>query len=171
MPEPAVIVWERRGDWADRLRHALGPSVAVREVRSQSECSSALAAAPASIVAIACDPAHGAAIVATLWEIEARYPAARSLVLAERDQAEYARWAFEAGARWFIMSSRQLAPVARFVRRHLAGVAVASPDAAGEVADPRQIVDDLFGRLPHADGALLARRSIERLAAMLPRPS
>ena len=173
MATPGLIVWERNGEWAPRLRRALGSKgPAIREVRSAVDCLSSLSAAPASAVAIEFEPAIADRVWATLWQIERFYPAARSLVLAKREYAEYAPQAFEAGARGFIMSSRDLPQVASFVRRHFQVAPAVEPAREGEkVADFGQVVGELFAELSRTGDDRARRQCLELLGRRLPHPT
>lgn len=171
MQSPALIVWERNGEWAPRLRRALGSTgPSIREVRSAAECLSTLSAAPRSVVVIEFEPPQADRVWATLWRIECSYPAARSLVLSGRECAEYAPQAFEAGARGFIMSSRELHRVARFVRRHFEVAPAVEPAGEGEnVPELKQVVNELFAELSRTSDDRARRQCLEWLARRLPR--
>jgi hypothetical protein len=54
-----------------------------------------------------------------LVRLEPDYPQARVAVVAERSLARYADLVREAGAVWFVVSPRQLGPLAAVARRHL----------------------------------------------------
>jgi DNA-binding NarL/FixJ family response regulator len=168
----SLIVWERQGHWAPRWRRALGPPPpAIREVRSAGECFEELSVSPGSILAVEFEPATAKRVLATLWEIEQFHPAARSLVLSGREFAEYAPQAFEAGARGFIISSRELSLAANFVRRHLE-LSTAHAATVQSLAKPElpQVVQELFAELARGDDPQVRRRCLETLARRLPTP-
>src|SRR5262245_27064579 len=120
MSTAGVIVWERNGDWAPRLRRAFGTHpIALRETRSPGECLARLAQSPASVTAMDIAPDSARGVLEQLWRVERLFPEARSAVLVRREHASYAPALFEAGARLLITTPRQLAGFVRFVRRHL----------------------------------------------------
>lgn len=172
MLTPSLILWERSGDWAARLRRALGPAgPALREVRTAAECLGNLSSAPGSLVVVEFAPSRAGDVWKTLWQIECAYPAARSLVLAEREWTEYAPQAFEAGARGFIMSARDLHQVAKFARRHFEVTpAVERASWAEQALDLPQVVDELFTELSRSGDGRARQRCLQWLAQQLPRP-
>ncbi len=173
MLKPSLILWERHGQWAPRLRRALGSNgPAVREVRTAVDCLNILAAAPRSLVAVEFEPPQADRVWSTLWQIECTYPQARSLVLARREYAEYAPQAFEAGARGFIMSSRDLHRVARFARRHFEVAPAVEPASEGaDSPEVKQVVAELFAELSRTGDDQPRRQGLEQLARRLPRPA
>jgi ActR/RegA family two-component response regulator len=130
--EPArLIVCERTGRWAMRLRRECGEGLRMEETRSLADAWEALRAAPESflVVELAATAAEG--LIERLPALERHFPLARAAVVAGRRLAVYKLAAREAGAVDFVSSGRGLRLLADAVRRHLAAV----PQSAGSLTE------------------------------------
>jgi hypothetical protein len=112
-----LIVCEQHGTWAAALRRALGPSVELRETRSLSECSRELTERRTGVVAVEFTAERAARIAAFVAWVSERFSETRPIVLAERRLAPLEWRLREAGAAHFIVSPRQLGPLAEIVSR------------------------------------------------------
>lgn len=173
MKPASLIVWERTGQWASRLRRTPQcPQPALREVHSGEELLWRLEQSPASLAAIEFQPSHAGRIAERLWDIERRFPRARSVVLSDRAWESFAPMLIEAGARAFVTTERQLEALVRLVNRHLelasAAALRADPSSKGNAGATTAegvaaVLDELFDGLAEpADG-----RSIDRAIAEL----
>ena len=125
-----LIVCERTGRWAVALRRELPEGADfVQETRSLAECFEALGGDPAGPVAasfavIELTAAGVDELLGRMARLQRDFPLARIAVVAPRAMAAY-EWLFrEAGAVHFTSSPRQLGPLAKAARRHLAGAPV-----------------------------------------------
>ena len=120
--QPArLIVCERMGQWAVALgRELAGSHVPMCHTRSLGECRDELADSPASLLALELSETNLPHILDQLEHVAARYPVARVVVLSARTMENYEWLLREMGAQHVASSPRQLAPVARLARRHLA---------------------------------------------------
>jgi hypothetical protein len=113
-----VIVCERNGHWAARLRQTLAlPSGRLRETRTPAHCLEALAAAPASLVLVELPAGREEAALELISRVEREFPPARSVVLAERGLERLETAARELGAIHFAVAPRDLRPLAELARR------------------------------------------------------
>jgi hypothetical protein len=136
-----IVVYERSGRWAVALRQTLNAAaraatqsaqsqrtrlhdgrpagdVRVVETRSADECLAALADAPQAFVALELAEATCDAALELLRSTAERFPAARAVVLADRELASYEWLARELGAAHFVCSPRKLRAVARLAEAH-----------------------------------------------------
>jgi hypothetical protein len=121
MPSANLIVCERSGNWAAALRQSAGACrLPLRETRSFSECREVLARAPASPLAIELAAPRIDEALDLLAELPVIFPRAAAVVLAERALSDYEWLAREFGAVAFLASPRDLRPIVRLARRHLA---------------------------------------------------
>jgi DNA-binding NtrC family response regulator len=118
--KPGVIVCERKGAWSAGLRRHLPREVRLRETRLLADCSSALAEAPGSLVVLELTPANLDGVLELLSDVEARYPLAAVVVVAERNLEACEALLREAGAVHFATSPRTADALARLAARHLA---------------------------------------------------
>ncbi len=135
----ALIVCERSGGWAVGLRRALqGAEVRIRETRSVTECWEELAEAPGGFVVVELTSAAAGELLGRMVRLQRDLPLARLAVVADRSLAAYEWLMREAGAVHFTCSPRQLGPVARLARRHLAEAPV----------PPQTLTDQIWASLP-----------------------
>jgi hypothetical protein len=134
-----VIVCERTGKWAVALRRTLA---GVCETRSIPECWDMLARCPASMVVVELSRANLEPLLARMAIFERECPLSRIAVVADRG-FRACEWLFrEAGAVHFLTSPRELAPLARAIRRHL--------DQAP--APQQSLAEEIWARLPWGRG-------------------
>lgn len=119
-PPVALVVLERRGEWAAPLRSVVsGLAVPVRETRSPAECLEVLAQHPASVVAVELGRGRLPLINTLVHEGPERFPAVRWVVLSRRGpELAVARW-LELGATYVTSSPRKLTPVRSIVARQM----------------------------------------------------
>ena len=133
MNEPSLILCERRGKWAVAVARHLKTSIRVTQTRSLAECGGALAAAPSSLVALEMTRENLADPMAWLAEMAARFPAAKMVVLADRDLASFEWQARELGAGHYLVSTRQSEELALLAARHLADRRARRTNLAGQI--------------------------------------
>jgi len=127
MTRPALIVCEPSGLWATRLRQAAGARLLpIVETRRPVDVLQQLAAAPASMVALAWSAERRADLADLVDQVGRRFPRARLVALVDRRQWGEEWLARELGAIHVCHSPRQVAVVVRLARRHL------GPHAAGQ---------------------------------------
>jgi hypothetical protein len=118
--EPAgLIVCERTGRWAIRLRREWGEGLRVTETRSLSDAWQALQAAPCSFLVVELTATGAEGLIEWLPGLERQFPLARAAVVAGRRLAVYELAAREAGAVAFSCSGRGLRPLVEAAGRHL----------------------------------------------------
>ena len=128
-----LIVCERTGRWAVALRRELdGMGVRAYETRSLAECFDELAQSPAGLAVVELTAAGVTALLRRLAQWQRDFPLARMAVVADRSLAGCEWLLREAGAVHFTCSPRQLGPLARLVRRHLAKAPSAPPASLSE---------------------------------------
>ena len=143
LPEGAgparLIVCERTGAWAVALRRELAAAgVHVHETRSVAECWEVLARCPAGFLVVELTPAAVDPLLARMASLEREFPLARVAVVTERRFRD-CQWPLrEAGAVDFVVSPRELAPLARAIVRHL--------EQAPE--PPRSLTERIWAGLP-----------------------
>lgn len=115
---PCAIVCERTGRWAVALRRELVGAIRVHETRSLAEAWGVLKRCPAGFVVVELTRANADALLARLARIERDYPRARVAVVAERELLNCQGLMREAGAVHFVVSSRDLTPLAHAIGRH-----------------------------------------------------
>jgi hypothetical protein len=130
-PSPSVasaarlIVCERSGEWSAGLRLELANSgVRLWECRRVAEAWAALTETPCAFVIVEATRANLSDLVERLSWLRRDFPDARAAVVADRRLAGCQWLLREAGAVHFLVSTRQLPPLARMVVRHLANVPV-----------------------------------------------
>jgi hypothetical protein len=151
-------------------------------VRDYDECLARVDASPGSVAIIQWRPELAERISQLLWQIERFRSQSRSVVVCEQGSEPYRPLAFEAGARMFIGSPRNIGAVARFIRRHLAIYAaeggaewgdvrhtVGDDHEVGDEHEAAAVIGDLFDELAENNGELAVQRSIARLASRLPK--
>jgi hypothetical protein len=114
------IVCEKTGDWAAGIKPRVSPSLRVVETRSLSGCREALAAAPASLVALHGTEANADRLVEFLVEASERYPRAALAGLLGPDDLALAPLLREAGACEVICSVLDIPRLTRLAARHAA---------------------------------------------------
>src|SRR5262245_32095511 len=125
MPSCRLIVCEKSNHWAPSLRDALaddpaqGPPTIV-ETRSLAGCEAALAAAPASLVAIEITATNLEAVLSSMARIQEQYPRAALVGLLTAEAISAAELVREAGAIDAVSSVLDTPRVARLARRQLA---------------------------------------------------
>jgi hypothetical protein len=116
-----IIVSEKTGDWTAVLRRAMSSTgYRVHETRSVAECWRELDQSPASLVALELTPDNCGSVVDRLFELSARFPLARAIILGPRGMEPYEWVLREAGAAHVIFSPRHACSAARLIERHLA---------------------------------------------------
>jgi hypothetical protein len=111
-------------------RELAGAGVRVWETRSLADCWDELTKSPASFLIV--ELAHDLApLLQRLARLPRTFPAARAAVVSERSLAAYEWLLREAGAVHFLLSPREVAPLARMACRHLAQ-APSSPQSLTE---------------------------------------
>jgi hypothetical protein len=139
--EPAgLIVCERTGRWAIRLRRAWGEGLRMQETRSLADAWQALRAAPGSFLVAELTATGAEGLIERLPALERQFPLARAAIVAGRRLAIYEFAAREAGAVDFTCSAGGLRPLVDAIRRHLRAV----PERAGS------IVEQVWASLPWA---------------------
>jgi hypothetical protein len=111
------IICEKRGLWAAALRRSLGPSAALRETRSLSECARELIERPSALVAVEFTARRATHVAEFLTWIGRQAPRTLPIVLAERRLADWEWWLREFGAAHFVVSPRRLSAVREMVAR------------------------------------------------------
>lgn len=113
-----LITCEKTSHWAAALRAALaGGPPALVETRSWADCQAALAAAPASLVAIEVTPANLEAALDAIGRIGQKYPQSRVATLLAPDLLAAEMLLREAGAIEVIGSVLAAPRLARLARR------------------------------------------------------
>jgi len=116
-----LIFCERTGMWALAWRKSLrATSVRLIETRSPAECLERLAETPAAAVSLEWRAENAESTCEILVRCNDEFPAALAIVTADRGLADAEALAREAGAAWFVTSTRQLPALAAVVCRHLA---------------------------------------------------
>ena len=118
--EPRVILLERSGAWATRLRSSLPSGVRLREVRSYPECWQELPAGAPALLAIELTERTVASAVEMLTRLERLRPHTLALALAELRLAGYEELVREAGAVHFITSRRNMQHLGELIGRYFA---------------------------------------------------
>jgi hypothetical protein len=114
---PRVIVHERQGLWAARLRPRLPVQIPLRQTRSPAECLAELNLAPASFLVLETSPANLEGVLDILAQVR-RHRWARSAAVAERQHAALEWLLREAGAVHFCTSPRRAGEIAALIARH-----------------------------------------------------
>lgn len=116
---PCVIVCERTGRWAVALRRELsGVAVRIQETRSLADAWSLLSRCPTAFVVAELTRNNADALLARLARMDRDYARARVAVVAQRELLGCQWLMREAGAVHFVVSSRDLAPLAQAICRH-----------------------------------------------------
>ena len=134
-----LLVAERDGDWAVRLRRLVGPlGPRVVETRSLVQLWERLAEAPASFAVAELTLGGVEGLVQRLVRLPRDFPQAQVAVVAPRSHAAYEGLLLEAGAVLFVASPRRLAPLAEMACRRL----------AQSVPAGASLVEQIWDRLP-----------------------
>lgn len=120
--KPRLIVCERTGIWAARLRPHLPPEMPVRQTRSLDECVEELGRAPGSLLVLEVSAANLRNVLQRTAELDRQFPLARWAAVAERGYASFEGLLREAGALHFATSPRTADVLARVAVRHAARV-------------------------------------------------
>ena len=116
-----LIICEKSGQWAAAFRRAATScELPISETRGLQQVERELADKPASIAAIEVNAATAAKVAIQISAWQTKYPAARFLLLADRELEAIEVELREAAAVHVIYSTRDLAGPLRIVRRHLA---------------------------------------------------
>lgn len=116
-----LIVCEKTGRWAVALRQVLAAeSLPVFETRSLPDCWEELAASPASFIALEATTANVQRVAEWIVGLRQDFPAARTVVLADRKLQSCETLLREAGAIQVLYSPRELASVSKLIGRHIA---------------------------------------------------
>jgi len=133
-----LIVFENSSHWAAALRIALvGQPPAVVETRSLSQAEAALAASPASVVAIETSAANFGAVLDFIDRAGRQFSRARFVTLLAREAAAAAPLLHEAGAIDVFTSALDADRLARLARRQFALVPAAGPLTMRELVAER----------------------------------
>ena len=120
--KPRLIVCERTGIWAVRLRTHLPREIPLRQTRLLDECVDELGRAPGSLVVLEVSAANLQNVLGLAAELGCQFPQARWAAVAERGNASYEGLLREAGAVHFATSPRTADVLARLAVRHAARV-------------------------------------------------
>jgi hypothetical protein len=116
-----LVVCEKTSRWAVALRRELASqSVRVYESRSLTDCRRELEQSPASVIALEITPGNAASAGEWIERVSREFPKARFLVLGASEVRLWEWWMREAGAIAAAFSPRELAPIVKMARRHLA---------------------------------------------------
>ncbi len=139
----ALIVCERSGHWATRLRDVLDSDlVPICETRSARECLAQCERFGASACVLEMTDDNVETVLSLLTTLARGFPRAAAVILAQRGLEPLGRLAIELGAVHFAVATRDLAPVAGILRRHRATV-----PAPGRTTLSDRILDSLpWGR-------------------------
>jgi len=133
------IVCEKTGRWATALRQEPeARGTRVWETRSLAECWEMLPRWGASFVVAELTSANVDALLDRLARLPRDHPLCRVVVVADRSLARYEDLVREAGAVWFVVSPRELGPLAATARRHLR----LAP------SEPRRLAERIWASLP-----------------------
>ena len=132
---PKVILCERTVRWASALVRHLPAEVRLQQTRSLAECTTELAAAPTSLVALEVTAANFAGVLPWLGRLSARHPLARAVVLADRGLVNGEWLLREAGALHVTTSPRDLGWFRGLIKNHLAGLPSPKVGLARELWD------------------------------------
>lgn len=130
---PCVIVCERTGRWAVALRRELGSELRMHETRSLTEAWGVLKRCPAAFVVVELTRTNADALLARLARTERDHPRARVAVVAGRELLNGQGLMREAGAVHFVVSARELTPLAHAIRRHCEQVPLPKRSLAEQV--------------------------------------
>jgi hypothetical protein len=119
---PRLIVCERTGTWAARLRTHLPREMPMRQTRSLDECVEELGRAPGSLLVLEVSAANLQNVLERTADLARRFPHARWVAVAERANVSYEGLLREAGAVHFATSPRTADTLARLAVRHAARV-------------------------------------------------
>jgi len=152
MPPCRLILCEKSSRWAAAFRAALGQSQPqIIETRSLPGCEEALAASPASCVAIEITAANLEAALDFVQQTSARYPNAAVIALLSPESLTTAPLLREAGAIDVATSVLAAPRLARLTQRH-------SNLAPSEPLTARQFVAERLPWPSHATNPALARQ-------------
>jgi hypothetical protein len=127
MAQARLIVCERSGAWADRLRRELaGRNVALAETRTPREARAALSQSPSACLVLELVPGGAEEALDLLIDLPRGYPHVRAAVVADRQLADYEGLVRELGAVAFASSPRGLALLADTLARQLAAMPAAA---------------------------------------------
>lgn len=116
-----LLICEKTGQWAVALRRELAAwPLRVYETRSFAACQEECAQYRASFVVVEATTANLFKAVEWMARVGREFPQVRLAAVGPRDVEPYADAIREAGAMAVVLSSRQLAPIARMARRHVA---------------------------------------------------
>jgi hypothetical protein len=123
MPAGILIYCERTGAWAAAMRREESIfALAQRQTRSIAECRETLIEFPASLVVLELTAVNLEKGLQWLAQLPQEFPCARSTVVAERGLEPHEWIAREFGSLAFTTSPRELAPLAKLIRRYFASL-------------------------------------------------
>jgi DNA-binding NarL/FixJ family response regulator len=120
--KPRLIVCERTGTWAARLRTHLPAEMPLRQTRSLDECLEELGRSPGSLLVLEVSAANLRDVIGLAADLGRRFPHARWVAVTDRANASYEGLLREAGAVHFVVSPRTADILARLAVRHAARV-------------------------------------------------
>jgi hypothetical protein len=151
MPSPRLILCEKTERWAAAFRAALGKSQQqLLETRSLPGCEEALAASPASFIAIEVTASNLEATLDFVGRISSHYPNAALVALLSPETLAAAPLLREAGAIDVAASVLEAPRLARLAQRH-------HQLAPLEPLAPRQFLAERLPWLSHATNSSIAR--------------
>jgi hypothetical protein len=130
-----VIVCERAGKWATAIGRHLPGGVRLLQTRGLGDCVAELTSSPASLVAFEATPRNLLGVIELLAEFARKFPAARTVVLADPSLRVHESLLREAGALHVTFSSRELEGFAVTIANHLARANSAACGAPESVWD------------------------------------
>jgi hypothetical protein len=138
-PAGRLIVCEAGDRWAAALlRELAAAGVRVYQTRTLADAWEALAAAPASFLAVEVSAGNLRDFLRRMVWFSRDFPAARVAVVAARRLVDGQGLIREAGAIHFVLSPRHLAPLAELAIRHLANLPL----------PPQTLVERIWTSLP-----------------------
>lgn len=116
-----LIVNQRTLDWSVAWKRALrGSGITICQTRTLTQCGEALAASPASFLALEVAEINFSAVIDAVLSWSQKHPAARFMAMLDRGSAAYEPIVREAGAIHVVHSPLQLESAVRLVKRYLA---------------------------------------------------
>jgi hypothetical protein len=130
---PRLIVCERTGTWASRLRTHLPREIPLRQTRSLDECVEELGRAPGSLLVLEVNLANLRNVLELAAELGRRFPHARWAAVAERSNASCEGLLREAGAVHFTTSPRTADALVGIAVSHAARVPQPRPSLSTRI--------------------------------------
>ncbi len=120
--KPRLIIYERMGTWAARMRPHVPSDMQLRQTRSLDECTGELRQAPGSLVVVEVTDVNLDEVLDLASDLGQRFPHARLAAVSKRGNEAYEMLLREAGAVHFTTSPRTADVLARMAVRHSARV-------------------------------------------------